>query len=210
MAVIQAADVSVYQSFRGVSCNTGFTFLSDKVTGLTFAEINTLGASLVTNLMARLNAVQSDEVYTSHIHIQARGTTVPANDFVVDSYGSVAVPAASLLPPEFNYWVRWFTSETYESITGDADLAHPIKRGGAFIVGASDEYLGGGLFSVPVGAAAAWADLFAYMTNPITLGAVTWSGAVLGEEIVPGTGWRIAIINGGVIKRITRLRSRLT
>lgn len=201
-------DFQLHQTMGGSACVTGFTLYTVSNTALTIADINAAAAYLITNFMPIMDVLQSDYVYTDHIHIQARGTAVPANDYVYGQYAAKAVPVANVMPPEFNYWIRWFTADTIDSITGDPDTAHPVRRGGAFIVGADDTYLSGGSFAVPAGDEPEWAALLEFMTDTHTINGRDYTGGVLGEEIVSGTGWRIAAINGMLVKRITRLRSR--
>lgn len=210
MTVLHAVDAVIVQEHMGSVCHTGFSWLHSKTTGLNLTDLFDVAAELIDNFLPLLNGVQSSYTINHQLKLQARGTTVPAWDYALTGYGLVDVPAANVMPPEFNYWLRMYPEETQESITGDVDTAHPIKAGGAFIVGASDLYLTNAQFGVPAGDPQdAWDALEVYLVSSHAVGSYQIKGAILGEEIVSGTGWRIAETFAAKVKRITRLRSRM-
>lgn len=209
MTVEHAVDVRLKQTNLGAACDTGFTFKALDPAPITLTDLVELAAYLIAELVPLVNAVQAESVTNISVNLQARGTITPSYFEPVGGGGSAGVSASAIMPPEFAYWFRYGVGETLESISGDVDTVHPIKRGGAFITGCSDAYLEDGIFSIPSAWVAAWGDLGSIMQVPQIWGTRVWDGAVLGEEIASGTGWRIATVTGAVPLRITRLKSRL-
>jgi hypothetical protein len=207
----KAIDAVIKQVCSGSVCQTGFTFVSSGLTALTLSEILDFRTYFEFDFIPVLNAVQTDNVQNVSVYYQGRGEAVPTYSGPLAGGGTATTPggAPNNMPPEFNYWLRFGVSETYESISGDLDIFHPIKRGGAFIVGTSDSYLFSGIFGVPETEVDAWADVQTELTTNHVTGGVTWTPSVLGEEIEEGTGWRQASIEAALPIRITRLRSRL-
>lgn len=211
-SVLHAIDVTLKQQVPGAICESKLSYLSDKSTGLTVTDLVNFADGWEANFLPVINACQSDAVVNFGAFYQARGTTTPTLSRGLAGGGSYATAADLEMPSEFSFWLKFGVDETYESISGDEDLAHPIKRGGMFLCGPTDDYLTSSLFVVPGSQTAAWAALdtrFKTVMSPA--GGVVYEPAVLGEEIPanPGTGWRIANINSAQVIRITRLRSRL-
>ncbi len=208
MADLYGVDVTIHQSYAGSPLATGVSFISDAVASLTISNLLSLGGVLEAALVPLLNDLQVEGVNNVSMHLQARGGLTPSVDFPLEGGGSFVADPDTYMPPEFAYWVRWYVNETFNSLGGAANTANPVRRGGLFISGASDEALDNGVFSPSLPLLAARSALSNYLQSAITLGAITYTGAVIGEEIVSGTGWRVAEIAGSIMPRITRLRSR--
>jgi len=209
MTIKNGCDVTVKQSYGGAICQSTFTWVADKVDPLTITDLVALGAELVSGFMVALNALQVSAVQNVSMTLQARGFATPSYFRPVAGNGTWAAATTNEMPPEFAYWIRYGVDQTYESITGDEDTFHPIKRGGAFLCGVTDETLTNRIFDIPVTMATPWETLYGYFTYPLDADPVIWTPAVLGEEIIDGTGWRYAEINSAAVLRVTRLRSRL-
>lgn len=209
MAVKNACDVTIRQSYGGAACQSTFTWVSSQTTPLTIPDLIDLALSIESFVVPALNGVQVMAVQNISLNLQGRGAGVPSYFRPLGGNGLFPAPTTSEMPPEFAYWLRYGVDQTYESISGDEDLFHPIKRGGAYIVGVTDETLTNRIFDIPVGMQAAWDLFYSMFTTDLVAVDQTWTPAVLGEEIITGTGWRYAEINSAVALRVTRLRSRL-
>lgn len=209
MAVKNACDVTIRQVYAGSVAKSTFTFVSSKVAPLTLTDIVDLSTVLISDFLPLLNAVQNVQVANYSMFLQGRGAGVPSYTRPLTGTGGWAALATNQMPPEFAYWLKYGVGETYISINQDPDLFHPIKRGGAFIIGCTDEALDDGKFTMPAGLAAEFSALYAGLVDSYIVGSDTWNPAVLGEQIIEGTGWRYALINAAAVVRITRLRSRL-
>jgi hypothetical protein len=129
-------------------------------------------------------------------------------DLPLSGNGDFETDDSLFMPPEFNYWLRMYVASTQNALGGAANTVNPIRRGGMFITGAVDSQLTSGQFIPTLAFQAARGEMNTFLTNGITAGGKTYFPAVIAEEIVPGTGWRVAPILSGTINRITRLRSR--
>lgn len=209
MSVLHAIDVRLRQQANGSICYSGWTFKADTTSGLTLSDLIGVAGIFTANILPVINDLQHGDVENVSATYQARGTTTPSYYQPLSGGGQSAAAASTWMPPEFAFWFRWGVGETLKSIPGTVDNEHPIKRGGVFIPGCTDDYLDSGTYQVPAGVTADWAALVYYMTTPFTFNSIDYVGAVLGEQIVTGTGWRIAEIQDGAPLRITRLRSRV-
>lgn len=209
MTIKNGCDVTVRQSYGGAATQSTFTWVSSQTTPLTVPDLIDLALSIESFVIPALNGVQVSAVQNISLNLQARGFATPSYFRPLGGNGTWAAATTNEMPPEFAYWMRYGVNQTFESISGAEDLFHPIRRGGAFITGVSDETLTNRVFDIPVLMQPAWDLLYSMFTTDLVAVDQTWTPVVLGEQIIAGTGWRYAEINSAVALRVTRLRSRI-
>lgn len=208
MTVEHGADISVYQTFNAVESVFTISYLKQEAGPLTYAHCVALGNDFVLDVLPELNLVQHEGILNTKLRVQARGTVTPVADIGLSGGGGYAAGSTLRMIPSMSFWYRFVVGATVISVNGDPDVAHPIRWGGIHIPGCTEDYWDGGNFVFPTGQDDAFADLETALTTSLTDGTNTFDHMVLGEEIVAGTGWRAALVEGYVINRIGELKSR--
>jgi len=208
MTVLHAVDITVVQTFAAVESVVTFSYLSNSSVGLTYAECVAVGNDFILEVLPALNLCQHDGIVNTKLEIQARGTTTPKAELGLLGGGGYAAATNERMIPSMAFWYRFVTGATEDSNTGDPDTTHPVKWGGVHVPGPTEDYWDDGVFTFPLGQDDAWADLETALGVSLSDGGHTFEHAVLGEQIVSGTGWRIAPVQGWVINRIGEVKSR--
>lgn len=209
MTIKNAADLTLRQVNGGSVTKSTFSMTTTKTIPLIMDDLIDLATQWVSYVLPTINGVQNTLVHNSSLTVQGRGYAVPSYVRPLTGGGTWGAPDSSQMPPEFAYWLRYGVDQTYNSISGTVDDDHPIKRGGAFITGVTDECIAEAAFVIPEDMEDEWALLYYAMTHEQTVGSYQWTPIVLGEAIPPHDGWRFAVVNSAAVLRITRIRSRL-
>jgi len=212
MANLPAVSFYCTQSFGGSTSTWELTYRLE--TYPTPAELLTVWEDFQTDVLSAVNAIQPEEVVNIKLKVQNRGTNTDMWEGNLEGGGTYAAATEEVMPSPFTWYFKLLTGPTTVFATQAPCTDAPIRRGALYLPGATDIWLSGGSYTVPVTLATEYSTLIGVLSDGFTSITQTFIPVVLAQPI-PATSehaayeQRVADVTGSYYKSITRFKKRV-